>query len=124
MAAHVKILAVCYFVFGALATLLAFFSSIGMAILASIVGASHDEAAPLGVAVLGLTGIALTIVFLVYAIPSIACGFGLLQQRRWARILGIILAAISLIKFPFGTIFGAYALWVFFQKDTEMLLNR
>jgi hypothetical protein len=28
---------------------------------------------------------------------------------------------LALIRFPFGTAFGIYALWVLFKKDTEAL---
>jgi hypothetical protein len=45
------------------------------------------------------------------------------KRRRWARIMGIILAALALPKIPFGTIFGIYALIILFQKDTEVLLT-
>ena len=57
------------------------------------------------------------------SIPSLICGVGLLKFKRWARILGIVLAALTLIHFPFGTAFGVYALYVLFQKGTEALLS-
>ena len=121
MSTHVKIVAVIFVVFGVLGLLLAFFSSVIFGVLAGIVGASGGEGAGLGGAFLGLTGAVLTMVLIVLSVPCIICGWGLLKFRRWARILGIILAAINLIRFPFGTIFGVYALWVLFQKDTEAL---
>jgi len=120
---HVRIVAVLFIVFGVLGVLFALFSTVLFSTLATIVGASHDEGAPLGVAVLGLTGFALTTILLILSAPSIVCGWGLLKLRKWARILGIILAAISVIRFPLGTVFGAYALWVLFQKETEALFE-
>ena len=35
--------------------------------------------------------------------------------------IGISGALLSLFAVPFGTMFGAYALWVLFSKDTEKL---
>jgi len=56
------------------------------------------------------------------AIPSIIVGFGLLLRKRWAGILTLIVGIINLPAFPFGTITGVYALWVFLQDETHELL--
>jgi hypothetical protein len=120
---HVKVVAVIFIMFGACGLILAMFSSLLFSVLGGIVGMSGDANAPVGVAVLGLAGIALTIVLLCYSIPGIVCGWALLTRRPWARILGIILAAIGLINYPFGTIFGIYALWVLFNKETEQIFT-
>ena len=92
--------------------------------LAALVGSTNDPDATAGIAALGLTGITLTIVLLVLSIPYIICGWGLLKLRPWSRILGIVLAAISLIRVPFGTIFGIYALIILFNKETEALFQK
>jgi hypothetical protein len=121
VATHVKVVATLFFLFGGLLLALAFFTPLLMSTLAGIVGASHEEGAALGATILGLTGIALSVIMLLFAIPYIVCGVGLLKFRRWARVLGIILAAISLVRFPLGTAFGVYALIILFRKDTEAL---
>ena len=124
MATHVKVIAVLCLIFGAFGVLLALFSSFIFSALAALVGSTNDPDASAGMAVLGLTGITLTIVVLVFSIPYIICGWGLLRLRPWSRILGIILAAISLIRIPFGTIFGIYALIILFNKETEALFQK
>ena len=124
MATHIKVIAVLFIVFGAIGLLFAMFSSVIFGVLASIVGASQDSGAPVGVAVLGFTGMALTIFLILVSIPYIICGWGMLTLRPWSRILGIILAAISLVRFPIGTIFGIYALIILFNKETEALFAR
>jgi hypothetical protein len=121
VATHVKVIAVLFIIFGSLMVLGAFFSTILFSVLAHLIGSSGEPGAEIGVAVLGLTGMALTTMLLVFGVPGIVCGIGLLQFRRWARILAIILAAISLIRIPFGTLFGVYALVILFRKDTEAL---
>jgi hypothetical protein len=122
---HAKFVAVLYIVFGIIGLFCAFFWSVALGALAAVVGTSQDEGAGVGAAILGFTGLALSIFFVAISIPSILCGWGLLKFRRWARILGIVLAAISLVKFfPVGTVFGAYALWVFFNKQGEALFTR
>jgi len=124
MATHVKVIAVLFIIFGAVLLLAGLFSSLVFGVLATIVGASRDPAAPFGVAALGFTGLALTTFLIVLAIPHVICGWGLLMLRRWARILGIILAAISLVRIPVGTIFGIYALIILFNKETEALFEK
>jgi hypothetical protein len=64
------------------------------------------------------------IVFLAaFALPGLIAGYGLLTFKPWARIVGIVLSAIGLIYFPFGTVLGAYGLWVLLNKDTERLFS-
>ena len=123
MASHVKVLGVLFVVFGALFVLSAFVLSVIFGILASVANASGEPDRRLAVALFGLTGAALTIALVVFSVPSIACGWGLLKHRRWGRVLGIILAAIAVIQFPYGTVFGVYALWVLFNKKTEGLFE-
>ena len=123
MATHVKVIAVLCIVFGALGVLGGLFSSFIFSAIAAIVGSTHDPDAPIGIAALGVIGATLTIVFLVLSIPYIICGWGLLKLRPWSRIFGIVLAAISLIHIPFGTIFGIYALIILFNKETEALFQ-
>jgi len=120
---HIKVLGAAFIVLGVLSAGLAMFSSIAMTALAGYVASSDDSAAPAGAAILGFAGIAVTAALLAYAIPAILCGIGLLRFKRWARILGIVLAVVSLIRIPLGTLFGVYALIVLFNRKTEALFG-
>jgi hypothetical protein len=111
---HIKIVAILFIVFGGVAFVGAAFSSVVFAALVALVNHSQDPAAPVGSTILGITGAALTIMLTLSGGILVACGCGLLKKQNWARILGIVLASISLVKFPLGTVFGVYALWVFF----------
>jgi len=124
MVTHVKVIAAIYLVFGALGLVGALFSSVLFGVLATVAGTSGNPDGPIGGAVLGLTGAALTSILLAFAIPSIVCAWGLWTFRNWARILGIVLAIVGLVHFPLGTIFGVYALFILFQRDTETLFVR
>jgi hypothetical protein len=124
MATHVKVIAVLFGAFGLLALVGAFFSSIILGVLASIVGASADEGAPVGAAVLGFTGLALSIILFVIAVPGLLAAYGLWNFRSWARVLAIVLAVVSLINWPLGTIFGIYVMAILFRKDAEALFVR
>lgn len=123
MQTHIRVVAALFFLFGGLLTVGALLASLVFGGLGALVNTTGDDAAFLGSVVLQLTGAALIVVLLVFAIPSLACGWGLLKFRRWARTLGIILAAIALVNFWVGTVFGVYALWVLLSKRTEPLFG-
>jgi len=61
---------------------------------------------------------------IVTSVPGIIAGIGLLKRASWARTVGLIVAALSLINFPFGTILGAYAIWVLVQDESVRLLGQ
>jgi hypothetical protein len=44
--------------------------------------------------------------------------WGLLERQPWARILGIVLALLALIRIPFGTALGIYTLWVLLPESS------
>jgi len=123
LATHVKVLGWFFIVFGAFYVCLAFFSSMILGLIATMVGSQGGEDAAIGVGVLGFAGAAAFIFLLAIGIPGIITGIGLLKVRPWARIVGIVLSAIRLISFPFGTILGVYGLWVLFNDETEALFR-
>jgi hypothetical protein len=124
MQTHVKVLAVLFIVFSALLLLAALGMMAVFGGAAGIVGsAAEGEDAAIALPIIGLTGTLVTIFFLVLALPGLVTGFGLLSFRPWARIAGIVLCAFNLIHIPFGTILGAYGLWVLLNKETERLFE-
>ena len=91
---------------------------------AGIVGAAADpEDAAIAIPILGIAGTALAVFLGLFSLPGLITGYGLVNFKPWARIVGIVLSAISLINIPFGTIIGVYGLWVLFSKDTERLFD-
>lgn len=49
-------------------------------------------------------------------------GYGLLQADRWARVITLVLAFVSMfVNIPFGTALGIYTMWVLLpdQSDQE-----
>jgi hypothetical protein len=124
MQTHVKVLAVIYLAVGGLMLCGALFLGLGSGVAAGIVGASADpEDAAIAIPILGIAGTALAAFLGIFALPSLITGYGLLYYKPWARIVGIVLSAISLINIPIGTIVGAYGLWVLLNRETEHLFN-
>lgn len=44
--------------------------------------------------------------------------WGLLERQPWARILGIVIGFLALLRFPFGTALGIYTLWVLLPETS------
>src|SRR4051812_35534810 len=123
MNTHVKVLGALQIAFGAIGLLFAVLMVFVFGGAASIVGASGNPDASFAVPIIGLTGMALVGFLTVTSLPSLIVGIGLLKFRPWARIAGIVLSIVVLVMVPFGTIIGAYGLWVLFSGDTERLFT-
>jgi len=121
MDTHVKVLGALQVAFGAIGVMLALLMIFVFGGAAGIVGASGDPEAAIAVPIIGLTGTALVVLLLLTSLPGVVIGIGLLRLRPWSRIAGIVISIIALMMVPFGTIVGAYGLWVLFSKDTERL---
>ena len=123
MQTHVKVLAVLMIVLSAFGILAAFGMMAAFGLAGGIVGASGDPDAAIALPIIGLTGMAFVIFFLVVSLPGLITGFGLLKLRPWARIVGIVLCVLQLLNFPLGTLVGGYGLWVLLSAETERMFN-
>lgn len=125
MITHVKVLGVLYIAFSALSLFFALFLMLVFGGAASIVGftAEPSDAATV-IPVLGIAGTALVAFLTILSLPGLITGWGLLNFKPWARIVGIVLSAVNLINFPFGTVLGIYGLWVLLNKETERLFGQ
>ena len=121
---HVQLLAI-------LVAALTLFASTGMLIgglvllpaLAFLPAGDIPLAAPLEAGLLGLGSLAA-----LFAIGNLMLGmsaaYGLFKRRPWGRTLGMLDCGLSLPFFPFGTIYGAYGLWVLLPQDAVDYLNQ
>jgi hypothetical protein len=124
MATHVKALGALFIALSALGLLFALGIIVVFGFSAGIVGFAADpNDAEIAVPILGLIATGLTTFLLSVSLPGIIVGWGLLQFKPWARILGIVLSAIHLINFPVGTALGLYGLWVLLNTQTEPLFT-
>lgn len=54
----------------------------------------------------------------VFGAAYLLLAWGLLERQPWARILGIVLGLLVLIRIPFGTALGIYTLWVLLPESS------
>jgi hypothetical protein len=123
MQTHVKVVAVLYIIMGALNLIGALFFGLGAGIAGTAVGMSNDPDAASALTIIGVAGTAVVVFLLVLGLPPIIVGSGLLKHREWARIAGIVIAALMIFHFPFGTAIGIYALWTLLNSETARLMG-
>jgi hypothetical protein len=111
LAGHLRLLAILWFI-------VAFLWLIPAIVLFAVSPVVHNFIPPddPGAAFARALGpLVITIIAGVVLLISALCfaaGWGLLKVRPWARMLAIVLGAISLLHPPFGTALGVYTLWV------------
>ena len=59
-------------------------------------------------------------ILIFYSIPLFIAGIGLINGKKWALILALIMGIISLPVFPLGTAIGVYAIIVYLMDHSEM----
>jgi hypothetical protein len=123
METHVKVVGVLNIVFAVLGLCSAAVLGLIFAGSAAAVAADADADARIAIPIIGLTGSALVGFLVVLSLPGLIVGIGLVKRQPWARIGGIVMAVMSLLVIPFGTVFGVYALWVLFSPDAERLFT-
>ena len=119
MDTHLKVLSILYLVFAGLSVLFGLGILLLTGAVSGIVGATGDTG--FAIPFIRLGGTAAAVFCFVWAVPGFVVGIGLLGRQPWARILGIVLSALSLMHVPFGTALGVYGLWILFHRDTERL---
>ena len=119
---HVRIVAILHIVFGALGALAGLLILVLLGGIGSLVAAfGHSPDAEIAAPILTLIGGFVCVLLLVLSVPGIIGGVGLLKYQPWARVLMIVISALDLLNFPFGTALGVYGLWVLLQTETERL---
>ena len=123
MERHVNLLGVLETLWGALAML------VGVSMLLLAAGAVAAAVDPFGEAMgfaAGLTAAIFAVIGLFALLWGGAHAWAalLLKRRRpLGRVVSLGLAVVNLLVLPFGTAFGAYALWVLLTNDGRRLFE-
>src|SRR5437763_5731528 len=111
MRQHVPLLGWCFIVYHAIIAV------VGICIGAIVGGAGAISGERHAVLISGAVGIGIASFLIVISLPGIIAGVGLLKYRPWARIMAIIIGALHLFSFPFGTALGVFALVVLLNDE-------
>lgn len=116
MVRHIDILGLLFVVWGLLQAMIGVFLMLVYGVLGVGLGVAGGSAGDEELAVMGgfmggfglLIGCSVTVL----ALPNVFAGMGIRRRAKWARIAGLVLGALALPSFPFGTALGIYALLV------------
>ncbi len=120
MASFVRALAYLHIAFGACGVLIGG----GLFLLFGGLAGATAHGSSFLAGLFGIVAVFLLGLLVLLSIPGIIAGFGLLNFRPWARILTIVLCALELLHFPFGTALGAFGLWVLLNPESEHLFRQ
>ena len=108
---HINLVGTLHIVFSSLGLLAAFLFSVFFKLIGNF---ADDMEADF---ILNIVGNALAVFFVIISVPGIIGGIGLLKRKQWARILIIIVSALDVLNFPFGTALGIYSIWALVQPE-------
>lgn len=112
MKEHVTVLGALYIAFNVLGVL-------GGIIVLLVIGGGGLLSQELeAIAVASTVAVVISFILFLFSVPGVIGGIGLIKRASWARILVLILGCLNLIYLPFGTILGAYTIWVLTKDET------
>lgn len=56
-------------------------------------------------------------VILIFSIPTLIAGVGLLTRKSWATLFAMIVGCFKLFSFPIGTAIGIYSIWIYAEEQ-------
>jgi hypothetical protein len=59
-----------------------------------------------------------------FGVLHLVLAWGLFERERWARMLGLVLGFLALVRFPLGTALGIYTLWVLLPEASGVEYDR
>ena len=74
---------------------------------------------PEAVLILSIVGTLTCGFLLLFSLPGVLAGIGLLKGQNWGRILALIVGLFNLINVPVGTVLAGYTFWVLLQNEAN-----
>jgi hypothetical protein len=120
---HNKMIGIMHLIWGGFNALMMIFIVPFMLAMFGII--SRDPAVPPEArAVFGFFGVFALVFALVFAIPPLLAGYGLLKRKSWGRVAGIVAACFTALSMPFGTALCVYTLWFLCGQQGEHLYRK
>lgn len=117
MRTHIKVVAIVNLLYSALGLLGA------LGVLFSGVFGSLFSGSLIGAIVGSVASVVVAIIVAVISGFGLVAGFGLLNHQQWARWVIIAVSAFRLFRWPVGTLFGGYSLWVLLNQETRDIFD-
>ena len=114
METHKRVLGILYIISGSLHILVWIFVSTLLTILFPVIfeNANIQQEWVL-VWILPFIRVIAVFAIMLFSIPSIIGGWGILSGKKWSMTLVLVLGCFKLFSFPIGTALGVYTIWVY-----------
>jgi zinc ribbon protein len=53
-----------------------------------------------------------------FGVAHLVLAWGLYERQQWARIFGLVIGFLALLRIPFGTALGIYTIWVLLPEES------
>ena len=60
---------------------------------------------------------------LAWGVAHLIVGKQLRKRRHWSRLAALVLGAVDLLLFPYGTALGVYALWTLLREQAKPMFT-
>lgn len=64
------------------------------------------------------------VVLAMFGVLHLVLAWGLFERESWARVLGLVIGFLALLRFPLGTALGIYTLWVLLPQESGSEYDR
>lgn len=115
MRTHIKIVGIVNLIYSAIGIL----SAAG--VLLGGIFSSLATLNPIVLVVGTVTSALIAVVIGAISLFGLIAGFALLNHQQWARYVILFVSALRLFRWPWGTLFGGYSLWVLMHDETRQL---
>ena len=116
---HNRAVGIAHLAYGGVTALIMF----GMLFfMGAILGLLPEGELPFGFMTLMLLFI--TVWSLLFTLPSLIAGYGVLKHKSWARTASIVAAVVETMSFPFGTAVAVYSFWFMFSDAGRAMYDK
>ena len=115
MRTHIKVVGIVNLIYSAIGILAA------AGVLLGGIFSSLATLNPIALIVGTVTSALVAVVIGAISVFGLIAGFALLNHQQWARYVILFVSALRLFRWPWGTLFGGYSIWVLMHDDTRQL---
>ena len=115
MRTHIKVVGIVNLIYSAIGILAA------AGVLLGGIFSSLATLNPIVLVVGTVTSALIAVVIGAISVFGLVAGFALLNHQQWARYVILFVSALRLFRWPWGTLFGGYSIWVLMHDDTRQL---
>lgn len=115
MRTHIKVVGIVNLLYSAIGILAA------AGVLLGGIFSSLATLNPIVLIVGTVTSALIALVIGAISVFGLVAGFALLNHQSWARSVMLFVSVLRLFRWPWGTLFGGYSIWVLMHDETRQL---